>query len=71
VAVEGLVSLEAIGEVGEGSAECLRLSLGQAQTRGGEKQGINTAAQCATPCLDRFPHKPGALAEEVHDEIAR
>jgi hypothetical protein len=67
IAMEGLVSLEAIREVGKGSAERLRGSPGQTEMRSVQEQRVYATAQRATPCLNRFPHKPGALTEKVHN----
>jgi hypothetical protein len=69
VALERDISLGAIGEVGEGSAESFSRALNQPQTCSGKKQRVDAAAQGATPRLDRLPHKPRPLTEEIHNKI--
>jgi hypothetical protein len=71
VAVEGPLSLGAIGEVGEGGAESLRVSLRQSQTCCREEQGVDATAQCATSGLDYFSHKSRTLTKKIYDKIAR
>jgi hypothetical protein len=70
VALKRCISLETIGEEGEGGAKGLGMSSAQIRTRGGEEQRVNTASQHSPARLDRLPHKPRPLTEEVHDKIA-